>query len=157
METGGWVVSWDVFDALVAELRPRLARAFVAAYGVERGQEALAEAMAYAWEHAARLTGMENPAGYLFRVGQSRTRPRKTPPVFPAPSGAGVPWVEPGLPAALAQLTEHQRVAVVLIHGYGWTQREVAELLGVATTTVQNHVERGLAHLRRDLEVSSDA
>ena len=157
MAIGGSVVSWNVFDALVAELRPRLARAFIAAYGVERGQEALAEAMAYAWEHTDRVGEMENPAGYLFRVGQSRTRPRRTPAVYPAPADVGVPWVEPGLPAALAQLTEHQRVAVVLVHGYGWTQREVAELLGVAATTVQNHVERGLAHLRRSMEVATDA
>jgi DNA-directed RNA polymerase specialized sigma24 family protein len=142
-----------VFEALVADVRPRLARAFVAAYGPERGQEALAEALAYAWEHATAVQAMTNPAGYLYRVGQSRTRPRLAPPTFPAPADVGVPWVEPGLPAALAGLSEHQRVAVVLVHGYGWTHREVGELLGIAATTVQNHVERGLAGLRRRLEV----
>ena len=57
-------------------------------------------------------------------------------------------WVEPALPAALAELTERQRLAVGLVHGYGWTLREVAELCGLRVTTVQNHLERGLAHLR---------
>jgi Sigma-70, region 4 len=47
--------------------------------------------------------------------------------------------------------------AVVLVHGYGWTPREVAELTGIAPTSVQNHVERGLARLRAALEVRQDA
>ena len=66
------------------------------------------------------------------------------------------PWVEPGLPRALNTLSERQRVAVVLVCGFGWQLREVADLLGVKTTTVQNHVERGLARLRLDLEVIAD-
>jgi DNA-directed RNA polymerase specialized sigma24 family protein len=36
----------------------------------------------------------------------------------------------------------------VLCHGFAWTHREVAELLGVSPSTVQNHVERGLDKLR---------
>lgn len=145
------------FEALAGELRPRLARAFVAAYGPERGQEATAEAFAWAWENFETLRASDNPGGYLYRVGQSRTRPRKPSPHLPTPAEVGVPWVEPGLPAALLDLTEHQRVSVVLVHGYGWTQREVADLLGLAPTTVQNHVDRGLAHLRRRLEAIPDA
>lgn len=145
------------FEVLTGELRPRLTRAFVAAYGPERGQEALAEAFAWAWENFDSLRTMDNPAGYLYRVGQSRSRPRKVPPAFPAPADVGTPWVEPDLPHALRDLSEHQRVSVVLVHGYGWTQREVADLLGLAPTTVQNHLERGLAHLRRRLEAIPDA
>jgi DNA-directed RNA polymerase specialized sigma24 family protein len=101
---------------------------------------------------------MDRPVGYLFRVGQSASRrwqwrrPRWHEPV-PPPAG-GEPWVEPGLPKALAALTQHQRVAVVLCHGFEWTHREVADLLGVSPSTVQNHVERGLTKLRRDLEVN---
>ena len=145
------------FEALIAELHPRLARALVAAYGPERGNEAVAEAMAWAWEHRDDLLEMENPGGYLYRVGQSRSRPRRTPPLFPSAVEAGTPWVEPSLPSALRELTEQQRVCVVLAHGYGWTHREVAELLSIAPTTVQNHVERGLAALRRHMEVVPDA
>jgi DNA-directed RNA polymerase specialized sigma24 family protein len=145
------------FEALVEAVRPRLARVFVAAYGPERGQEALAEALAYAWEHFEDVRVMTNPAGYLFRVGQSRTRPRRSLPAFPAPESVGLPWVEPGLPGALATLSEQQRVCVVLVYGYRWTHREVADFLDVASTTVQNHVERGLDRLRRRMEVSADA
>ncbi len=45
-------------------------------------------------------------------------------------------------------------MAVVLIHGYGWTHAEVAAFLGVAVPTIQKHAERGLAKLRRGLGVS---
>ena len=48
---------------------------------------------------------------------------------------------EPGLPAALASLPERQRVAVVLVHGFGYTLREVADLTGIKTATVQNHLD----------------
>jgi RNA polymerase sigma factor (sigma-70 family) len=101
---------------------------------------------------------MERPVGYLFRVGQSRTRRWRLSrrAVFPPPSAEEMPWVEPGLPRALNTLSDRQRVAVVLVCGFGWQLREVADLLGVKTTTVQNHVERGLARLRLDLEVIDD-
>jgi DNA-directed RNA polymerase specialized sigma24 family protein len=140
------------FEAFVAAHSPRLRRALVAAYGSERGAEALAEALAYAWEHWARVSAMQHPVPYLYRVGQTRTRRRKSRVVFDVPE-TGVPWVEPALPAALAALSERQRVAVALVFGFGWQLGEVAELFGVRVTTVQNHLERGLARLRVALEV----
>jgi DNA-directed RNA polymerase specialized sigma24 family protein len=146
----------DDFEVFWLGCEPRLRRAFAAAYGATRGADATAEALAWAWEHWDRVQTMANPAGYLYRVGQSRTRRRRRPPLFPAPEHVGVPWVEPALPAALAGLTEQQRVAVVLAHGFGWTHREVAQLLGISASTVQNHVERGLAKLRLALEVGGD-
>jgi DNA-directed RNA polymerase specialized sigma24 family protein len=101
---------------------------------------------------------MENPLGYLYRVGQSRTRPRKAPrlDVWTVPAAVEHRF-EPGLVAAVAALSEPQRVAVVLVHGYAWTLREVAELTGVTVSTVQTHVERALAKLRVALEVADDA
>jgi DNA-directed RNA polymerase specialized sigma24 family protein len=145
------------FEAFFGATEPRLRRAFAAAYGADRGAEALAEAMAWAWEHWQDAQRMPNAIGYLYRVGQSRTRSRKRPVVLPTVQDVGVPWVEPGLPAALAGLTEHQRVAVVLAHGYAWTHREIADLLRLSPSTIQNHVERGLTALRDALEVSTDA
>src|SRR3954451_10317401 len=94
----------------LAEVRLRLARAFLAAYGPDRGEEALQEALAYAWANLERLTRMSNPVGYLFRVGQSRTRKRKFPRVLPAPAEVGMPEIEPGLVDAVNALPERQRV-----------------------------------------------
>jgi DNA-directed RNA polymerase specialized sigma24 family protein len=143
------------FSAFFALAEPRLRRAFVAAYGGERGREATAEALAWAWEHWSEVEAMDNPIGYLYRVGRSRTRGRRFRVVF-TPVDRYEPWVEPGLGAALASLTERQRLTVGLVHGYGWTLREVADVCGLRVTTVQNHLERGTARLRSLLGVSED-
>jgi len=144
------------FEDFYEHAEPRLRRALVAALGPVRGRDAAAEALAYAWEEWEKVGAMDAPLGYLFRVGQSKTRGRRAPVVFPPAAERTEPWVEPGLPAALEALAEQQRVCVVLAHGYGWTHREIAEVLGVARTTVQNHVERGLARLRSAMEVTAD-
>lgn len=146
----------DEFSQFVEKTEPNLRRVLVAAYGSERGREATAEALAYAWEHWDSLQEIDNRLAYLYRVGQSRTRPRRSRPLF-VPPQQSEPWFEPNLVHALERLTESQRTAVVLVHGFGWTMREVAECTGVRITSVQNHLDRGLRKLRADLKVSSDA
>lgn len=145
------------FDAFMRAVEPRLRRALVAAYGGEAGREATADAFAYAWEHWPEIGRMRNPAGYLFRVGQSSARRGRRAAIHRRPvwdvAHESVPAVEPGLATALARLTRRQRIAVVLVHGYGLTLREVAELTGTAIPTVQKHAERGLAGLRSALHV----
>lgn len=143
------------FAAWYGEVEPRLRLALVAAYGPERGREATAEALAWAWEHQDRIERLANPVAYLYRVGQSRTRLRRFP-ILHGRAEYTEPRVEPRLGRALARLSERQRVVVVLVHGYGWAFAEVGELLGIKVTTVQNHLNRGLDHLRAALEVSSD-
>lgn len=142
------------FESFVLAAEPRLRRALIAAYGFDDGRDATAEALAYAWEHWDRLAGLDNLPGYLFRVGQTRIRRRRQPVIFAAPDSSDNLF-EPGLPAALAALTERQRLAVVLVHGYGYTHREVSELTGIKQTSIQNHVERGLAKLRALMGVTS--
>jgi DNA-directed RNA polymerase specialized sigma24 family protein len=142
----------QAFEAFFRESEPRLRRALVAAYGPEDGRDAAAEALAYAWEHWERLQDVANLPGYLFRVAQSRRR-RRRPPVLRDTPGWAEHRFEPGLPGALAALSQRQRLAVVLVHGYGCTLREVSELTGIRPTTVQNHAARGLARLRAKLGV----
>ena len=145
------------FDEFVRDAERRLSHAFAAAYGPDLGAEATAEAIAYSWEHWKRLRGMENPIGYLYRVGQTRVRRFRfrRPPIAPVPDDGVDAWVEPKLLRAIESLSRNQRVAVVLVGAYGWTQREVADLLDVSRTTVQKHLERGMAKLRASMEVSS--
>jgi DNA-directed RNA polymerase specialized sigma24 family protein len=145
----------DDFRAFVIKNEPPLRRALVAYLGPDRGRDATAEALAWAWASWPKSASLGRPVAYLFRVGQSRTRRLRLRVVVERPSSQE-PWCEPRLPAALARLSPRQRTAVVLVHGFGWTLREVAELLDVRVTTVQNHLERGLAHLRSSLEVEQD-
>jgi RNA polymerase sigma-70 factor (ECF subfamily) len=145
------------FTRFVKETEPRLSHAFYTAYGPEVGSDVTAESLAYAWQHWERIRRMDNPAGYLYRVGQSKARWYHRPVVyFPNVSRSAVPEVDPRLPSALQQLTRNQRIAVVLIHGMEWTEQEVARLTGRSRSTVRTHMERGLARLREALEVTVD-
>ncbi len=129
----------------------------MAAYGPEVGVEACADALAWAWEHRDRLADVDNAAGYLFRVGQSAARRYRRPGGFlPAPDHGRIPQIEPGLAPALERLSQSQRVAVVAVHCFGWSQQEAADLLGVSHSTIRTHLARGLDNLRKSLEVSLD-
>lgn len=144
------------FDEFVAGLEPRLRRAFVGSRGVDGAADAVAEALGWAWEHWDEVQVMANPAGYLYRVGQSRTRTRKTPSLPPV-EDLRLPEVEPMLVPALLELSEQQRTAVWLVHGCHWRQTEAAEAMGITTSAVSTHVARALAHLRDRLEVEASA
>jgi len=150
-------VAADSFSRFVREVEPPLRHALTASLGQELGREATAEALAWAWEHADRALGLEHPVGYLFRVGKSslRVRRRFRPLFTPVPDGE-LPHVEPGLPAAMRSLSERQRVAVVLVHAYGWDRREAAHLLGTSLSTLNTHLHRGLGKLRAALGVGAD-
>ena len=145
----------DSFEDFVAVAEPRLHDALSALLGGDLGREATAEALAYGWQNWDRVEGMDNPAGYLYAVGRDRSRRfnRRQRRLFESESGSRIPWVEPGLPTALAGLSERQRVVVTLVYCFEWSLSEVAELLGLRKTTVQNHSERGLAKLRSSLGV----
>lgn len=144
------------FASFVEETEPKLLRALVGAYGSEVGCEATRDAFAYAWEHWVRVSEMDNPVGYLFRVGQSRSRSyRRARTWFPEVPPQELPDVDPRLPAALRQLSRMQRAAVVLLFVEEMHEREVGEALGISRAAVRKHAERGLAKLRKALGVSN--
>ncbi len=148
-DVDGW------FEAFAASNEPKLRRALVAALGQHVGIEATSIALAYAWEHRERMSRMSNPAGYAYRVGRTRVGRRRMEPVFlPVPADCARD-VEPGLPGALAQLSEQQRAAVVMVHADGWTRHEAAEALRVSVSTLDTHLARGLERLRFELGVVS--
>ena len=145
----------QAFTRFVKEVEPRLSHALAAAYGPEIGAEATADALVWAWENWERMQMMKNQAGYLYRVGQSKARRYFRPPkLFPSPSA---PSIDPTLPMLLEGLSKNQRVATVLLYAYDYTEREVAELLGISRWSVRTHAERGLSLLRSALEVTADA
>lgn len=146
------------FEQFVEREGRQLRGALVAAFGTDLGADVTAEALAYGWEHWERVGAMANPIGYLFRVGHNAGRRRRRRdgrrPLFPAPPPGELPSIEPGLAPALAALSEPQRIAVVLVHGYGWPIVDVAGLLGVGHSTARTHLARALARLQAQLEVT---
>lgn len=153
--------SFDDFARTVGE---RVRRALVAAYGVEIGTEAAAEAMNYAWEHWEDVGAMPNGAGYLFRVGQSKSRPllrwQRRTASFPSSYERAISGEGPesdqllDLFAALNQLPIAQRTSVVLVRAHGYSYRDAADVLGVSVAAVTNHVHRGVRRLRTLMETT---
>ncbi len=148
----------DGFTRFAEEAEPRLRLALCSGFGRQVGLEAAEDALVHGWEHWDRVKGMENPVGYLYVVGRNRARRITSNPgvLFGDVDAARIPWIEPGLPAALEGLSERQRVVVMLTDGYEWTHAEVAAFLGVSVGTVQRHKERALKRLRRTLGVEDE-
>jgi DNA-directed RNA polymerase specialized sigma24 family protein len=143
----------SAFTAFVEQHERVLREALTAAFGVDAGRDATADALAHAWERWDRLEVMDNPVGYLYVVGRNRARRalrrRRTMPVrYPLPDGDAAPPFEPALAGALAGLSERERSVVLLLHGFQWTMSEVAETLDLSKSTVQSYAERALAKLR---------
>jgi RNA polymerase sigma-70 factor (ECF subfamily) len=131
-----------------------LRRALAGHLPIDEVADAVGEALGYAWQHWDRVRFMENPAGYLFRVGQSRSRRRRWA-LLPSAPPHDLPAVEPGLVDALRNLSAMQRSCVWLVHACGWSYSETATALGVSASAVGTHVSRALPRLRAALGVSS--
>ncbi len=52
----------------------------------------------------------------------------------------------------LAELTEDQRVGVVLRYYGGYTASEIATIVDLPGSTVRSHLRRALAALRKELQ-----
>lgn len=153
------------FAAFFADVEPRLRLALSAGFGLDLGREAAADALAWAWDNWDRLSEMTNPAGYLYRVGQSvalrelevqrrggrldsdRNGGNEVPGPYP---------FEPSLADHLAELSEQQQVCLWLVHGLGYRQSDVADLLGCSPSSVATHVRRALARLRTRMVVDHE-
>ena len=99
--------------------------------------------------------GDVEPVGYLYRVGQSAARRywrSRRGVVFADVEDRGeLDRYDDGLFDALGGLNHEQRVAVLLVHGYGYSYADVADVLGVSVTAVTNHVHRGPGSFRKKL------
>lgn len=100
---------------------PKLKVSLCAGFGTEVGLEATSQALAYGWEHWTRVQEMQNPVGYLWKVGRDRARrikardARHRSMMFASVPTAELHWFEPGLPLALARLSERQRTEILLV------------------------------------------
>jgi RNA polymerase sigma factor (sigma-70 family) len=145
----------EVFSAFIGRIEPGLKQALVATYGPVDGREATVEALSWAWENWERLNDIDNPLGYLYRVGQTATRRFAATAIPHSPFrelDARMPDIEPGLLPALETLSAQQRSVVLLVHAHGWSQADVARMLDVNPSTVREHLARGMKRLRNELE-----
>lgn len=138
----------------LVDLEWTVRRALVARYGLDVGSDAASEAMAWALENPEKFAATANPAGYLYRVGQSAARRHRRWQTRQRDLAYELVTKDHGEPfdaelfRALTHLRHSQRVAVVLVHCYAYSYADVANLLGISEAAVTNHVHRGLARLR---------
>ena len=136
-------------------------RLFGATYMITRdraeAEDIVQEAFLRLFERWERVVEMDNPAGYLYRVSmnvfRSRRRRasmavRRMARIVPPPDGLVGVEDRALVHRGMAELTPHQRAAIVATALYGLTSEEAAPLLGVKPTTVRARVSRARAALR---------
>lgn len=107
-------------------------------------------------EVSRRLDEIRKPGAYLRSAVVSRCksalRRRRVMALHSPEPPAGLASEAGELWDVLAELTEDQRVAVVLRYYGGYKASEIAKIVDMPGATVRSHLRRGLAALRRELE-----
>ncbi|WP_231929758.1 RNA polymerase sigma factor [Micromonospora inositola] len=149
------------FEQFYREHVDRIHRALALAVGNPAvAREAADEAMARAYARWDRVRGLDNPAGWVFRVGLNwatswwRKVRRERPPADEW-RGAAAPAPDPaGLAArsALDRLPVGQRTVIVCRVLLDLSTAETAAVLNLTEGTVRSRLSRGLAGLRAALD-----
>ncbi|MFN2609020.1 MAG: sigma factor-like helix-turn-helix DNA-binding protein [Acidimicrobiales bacterium] len=150
----------DSFTDFYRDRRDRVARALVVTLGdTDLGAEAADEAMARAYQRWSRVSVLDNPAGWVYRVGLNwgtstlRRRHRAPDPSADGPPEPPGP-ADPDVLAAVAELDVRQRAVVVCRYLLGWSEADTAAALDTPVGTVKSRLHRAsrrlaarLAHL----------
>ena len=157
----------DAFGRLVETHAPAARRAAQAVLGnAEDADDAAQDGFLAAWRAVAGYDPSRPFRPWLMRIVvnaardlRRRRRVRHTEPLPPQQAAgthgpdhhAGRALLRDRLAAALAELSERQRVAVTLFDAEGYAHAEIAELLGVPEGTVRSDVFHARRALRRAL------
>lgn len=141
--------TWPLYEALVRRL-------VLVVGNVHDAEDLAQESYLRAWEAWPRFDGRDARA-WLYTIAlrlafnHLRSRRRQLRRVV---RGEEVTWLDaadPDLLAALRGLDGRARSAILLNAVDGYTQREVADILGVPEGTVASWISRGRAFLRQRL------
>ena len=118
-----------------------------------------ADAFAELWRKWSAVGSYDRPGAWVRRValrnaGRARWRRHRRVSVEASFIGSrSADSLDLDLVTSLAQLSEAQRIALVMHHLGGWPAAEIAVVIGCAEVTVRTHLHRGrhrLAELLRD-------
>ena len=124
-------------------------------------EEIAQEAFLRVWERWERVSGMDDPAAYLYRtafnVWHSRRRRalvaiRKAIHAGPPPDAMAEVDARDAVVRALARLTERQRAALVLTDLLDLTSEDAGKALGVRPSTVRVLSARARTALREGMD-----
>ena len=150
------------FEAFYGKARDTVGRALaLTLHDPELAADAVDEAMVRAYQHWPKVSRMDNPAGWAYRVGlnYARTRLRRRrgrEDLLHGGAHQDPPTIEPAIAAAVARLPTRQRAVVVCRFVLGWSEAETATALGVRPGTVKSRLHRALSVLQVQLEHLED-
>jgi RNA polymerase sigma-70 factor (ECF subfamily) len=136
---------------------PGVARALTLVLGdADLAVDATDEAMARAYPRWDKLSGYDNPAGWVYRVGlnwarSTHRRLRRRLPFARGEAMAPAPDAEPAIRDALVALPVKQRSVVVCRLLLDWSVEDTATALGIRPGTVQSRLHRAVHSLEQTL------
>jgi RNA polymerase sigma-70 factor (ECF subfamily) len=147
------------FEAFVEDHQARLFGALCLVTGDRFEAEEIAqEAFLRVFERWGRVSAMDEPAGYLFRVAMNVFRTRRRRAALALRRAIHVaPAAEDEFALAedretvlhgLAQVSEDQRAALVATALYGLSSEEAGKVLGIKPSTVRARATRARSALR---------
>jgi len=155
---GGRGADSEEFDGFCLASRDRLVLPVAALTGdPAEALDHVQEAFIQAWTRWDRISGYDDPEGWVRRVAfnQAVSRWRRARRVVLRPAAADerihLDPEQQSVIAALRRLTPHEREAVVLHHVVGYSVDEIATELSVPAGTVKSWLSRGRARLEREL------
>ena len=144
------------FEEFYREQRGPIGRALALTLGdAALASEAVDEAMARAYQRWSRVQALDNPGGWVYRVGLNWSRSILRRALRPAPVwvtttaiAADRGGLDPAIDRALAQLSIEQRAVVVCRLLIGYSEKQTAAALGVRPGTVKSRLARATARLQ---------
>jgi RNA polymerase sigma-70 factor (ECF subfamily) len=125
-------------------------------------EELTQDAFLKVWERWDRVSGMDDPVGYLYRTAMNLFRQRYRRAMLAIRRSVGLTPSQDDFADAddretvrrvLATLPPRQRAALVLTEMLGFTPNEAASALGVKASTVRSLSQQGRQSFRRVMEV----
>ena len=145
------------FEEFYREQRAPIGRALALTLrDTQLASEAVDEAMARAYQRWSRVQALDNPGGWVYRVGLNWSRSILRRAHRPAPT-----WVtsssvvadvgsalDPAIDRALARLSIEQRAVVVCRLLIGYSEAQTAAALGLRPGTVKSRLARATTRLQ---------
>jgi RNA polymerase sigma factor (sigma-70 family) len=143
------------FEDFYATTRPSVGRALALTLrNDDLARDAVDEAMARAYQRWSYVNRLDNPGGWVYRVGLNWSRSllrklhRPTPIWIAEPGSTAAPVVQdPTIDQALDTLNVDQRAVVVCRLLLGLDERSTADVLGIRPGTVKSRLARALDRL----------
>jgi RNA polymerase sigma-70 factor (ECF subfamily) len=149
-------------DFYQAEARTLFRRLWLVTGNRAEAEELMQDAFLKVWERWARVGGMDDPAGYLYRTAMNLFRKRYRRAMLAVRRSVGLGPSNDDFSDAddrqvvrhvLATLPPRQRAALVLTEMLGFTSKEAGRALGVTDATIRSLTRHGRDAFRTVMEV----